>query len=524
MKSEDFIAALSGINEKYVQDMLEDPASPALHETDAGSEAPPLTAEHPEISMKAAEPRTREKTGSRIFRYLILTASAAACIFGISRLMLLDRHSGQQDYVEDTLPTETVTTLARAPEQTTDTSRTTAVEHPAVITSALPAVSTSGKHEPAAQTVSASAGNVQTKETTAAQTETETVQTTEPFEDGDFDSVSFSMRRQPPSGRSQKGGTLVIGVVDMMTGEPIPDVTVELFILSDTYSMDTKTWKSETDRVACLTGLPTKIPYQFVLNCRNLPSEYGNQYGNWDQQMQFAFDGKTEMTVNARLIRNDAENNIHVNMYDWAGRKETGSSGFLNYANLRVTAKDGTPYYGNTPFCSFSLPDGEYHLDALMHPEPMELLKPDSVFAKYLKSLYPELDFRDQSGGIDFTVKNGKPDKDLTFNIAPPDSKSNSITVHCIDSATGEPVKGAVISVIEYPDTLNRKVAEWTSDETGTHTFDGLMFYGDQWNPPYLVRIEQVPEGYEGGSDHPCIFGFTSGYNEEIQYSLSPTE
>lgn len=516
MKTEKFVEVLSQIDERYVQALLEEQESPALPAEEESSHVLPDAGEQPKIRMQKP---SQEKAGLRIFRYLILTASAAACLFGISRLMLLDRHSGQNDFVEDTVPTEAVTTMAEAASQTTGTSAVTQL-HPAVITSGTQTVT--GTSSTAAQTVSAE--ETQSAGTAAAGTESVTAppQTTAAFEDGSFDSISFAMRRQPPAGESKKGGTLVIGVVDMMTGEPIPGVKVELLSSSNEEILYHHVWTSETDRSACFTGMP--VSEQYFLSCLNLPEGYGDANGNWEQQMQLSFDGKTEMTVNARLIRNDINHNIQVNMFDWSGRRETGTNGVLIYGNIRVTAKDGTTYYGNTPVNNFSLPDGEYHVDAIMHPEPMELLKPDSAFGRYLKELYPELDLPDQSGGIDFTVRDGIPDKDLTFNIAPPDDKCNSITVSCTDPETGEPVKGAVISVIEAPEVYAKKIAEWTSDETGTHTFDGLMFCGDQDNAQYLVKVEQVPKGYTGGYDTPVTYGFIYGYQKEIRYYFYKTE
>ncbi|MBP0975292.1 MAG: hypothetical protein J6P20_04435, partial [Oscillospiraceae bacterium] len=115
----------------------------------------------------------------------------------------------------------------------------------------------------------------------------------------------------------------------------------------------------------------------------NLPEDYlcGELSRNWYSQMRFSLNGKTDAAVNVRLIRKDEECNIKVNMYDWAMDKESANGVILPYANLRVETKDGVPVYGITPWNTFALPDGEYHLDALMHPCPEALIDPESDFA-----------------------------------------------------------------------------------------------------------------------------------------------
>ena len=150
---------------------------------------------------------------------------------------------------------------------------------------------------------------------------------------------------------------------------------------------------------------------------------------------------------------------------------------------------------------------------------PLRLLQPDSEFVtKYLKDRYPDIEFTDKTGGIDFSVRNGVPDKDLIFDFEPQPGAANYITVNCIDGETGLPLEGVEISLIEAPDTYAKKIATWVSDSTGTHTFDGLLHTGYAYNCAYKVCVEGLPAGYEGGYDEDVSFGFVCGDKRTITY------
>ena len=172
------------------------------------------------------------------------------------------------------------------------------------------------------------------------------------------------------------------------------------------------------------------------------------------------------------------------------------------------------------PFSEFSLPDGDYHMDVQMFGYPLQQLNPNSAFADYIRQLYPDVTFTDKRNGIDFSVKDGKPDKDLIIDLSPIDGDYNSITVSCTDSITGKPLEGVVISLIEAPDTYARKVAEWTSDATGTHTFEKLMHTGYQDNSAYLVRVESVPEGYSGDYEERFDFAYITGLESTVDFTF----
>ena len=121
MKPEKFVSALSQIDEKYIRAMLEDDGTAAFADETGKAEAQPLSAVQTAAFADSTPKIQHEKTGSRILRYMILIGSAAACLFGISKLMLLNRQPTQNEFVEDTMPVTTALTELPADEQNTET-------------------------------------------------------------------------------------------------------------------------------------------------------------------------------------------------------------------------------------------------------------------------------------------------------------------------------------------------------------------------------------------------------------------
>lgn len=126
MKTKDFMSALSQIDEKYVQGMLTEQdaagADAAVSAQDESAAQTESAAVQKKTAVRSFRNNDSEQLGSRMFRYLVLLASAAACIFGISRLMLLGR-STPESIVKDTLSVTTATT------QTTESEQTEAAVH-----------------------------------------------------------------------------------------------------------------------------------------------------------------------------------------------------------------------------------------------------------------------------------------------------------------------------------------------------------------------------------------------------------
>ncbi len=192
MKPEKFVSALSQIDEKYIRAMLEDDGTTAFADETGKAEAQPLSAVQAAASADSTPKIQHEKTGSRILRYMILIGSAAACLFGISKLMLLNRQPTQNEFVEDTMPVTTALTELPADEHNTETDSskkhvqtvtvtgtvTTAVEEPEQHTSAVtdsqPAQTAAADTAAPAQT----AANSLTAKTTAAASTTVTTAVT----------------------------------------------------------------------------------------------------------------------------------------------------------------------------------------------------------------------------------------------------------------------------------------------------------------------------------------------------------
>jgi hypothetical protein len=182
-----------------------------------------------------------------------------------------------------------------------------------------------------------------------------------------------------------------------------------------------------------------------------------------------------------------------ISDYDWALR-EYGCV----YGVPIVTDQNGTKYEPNTYSKEqFILPDGTYHVEweFSMPGDGVQLVDPDSDFAKDIMAKNPDVVFTDQSKGIDFTVKDGKPDRSLQFNFMPEEDLNNQLTVNCIDAMTGKPLAGAKLSLMLDPRGEGKILESWTSDETGSKHFENLKISG---RPSYKVKVDEMPEGYTG--------------------------
>ena len=337
------------------------------------------------------------------------------------------------------------------------------------------------------------------------------------YEDGEIDVFDMAMlKKQIVSGASDRGGKLTIKIVDMMTGEPIDDVRVSLFGMFDNVDFSAADWIHDADTEDVLTGLPLGEKYQYVLDLSNLPDEYCNGYGNWDQQLIFSFDGETDKEITLRVLSDKDERNVKINLYDWGLGDNLPYCGMMN-----VTDKDGNPYYPSLHFEDIALPDGEYHVDLTLFDYPVQLLDMDSDFAKELQALFPDVDFTDQSAGFDFTVKDGKADRELSFDLMPLEDKSNHISVNCINAATGEPLEGVELSLIEDPKGYARTVETWTSDSSGARIIEGLKHSGF---PAYTVKVDKVPEGFAGGYDENISWGYVYDYGYDVNYYFTPAD
>lgn len=349
-------------------------------------------------------------------------------------------------------------------------------------------------------------------------------------QDGVVNVLDFTLLKQQICGNGQKkGGSAAIKLVDLMTGEPIDGGYMSLFCVYDnTWSYEIGSWKNKKDATAFFNGLPNDDPkYVYYINVSNLPKGYGNILGNCGQQFNFSYaEGETGKAINVRLISNEDEKNpnVSIKQMDWAMDKNILENGY-NYGWVTILDREGNMYYQRVDYDTCALPDGEYR--AVLHPYSeiwsdygMIPLDPESDFAKHVRSNHPDADLTDKSAGIDFTVKNGKADREIVFDFAPQPGYSNSIKVSCLNGVTGEPLEGVEVSLIEAPDTYAKKIATWISDETGTHTFTDLYHTGyNSDNRAYKISIDSLPAGYEGDREvYSCTSCLANDTDERTFY------
>ena len=316
------------------------------------------------------------------------------------------------------------------------------------------------------------------------------------------------LKRQILGEKTEAGGTLSIRVVDMMTGEPIESANLYVWAMYDGHSYDVAQWDYDPDDHVVIAGLPRTDQYQYVIDLSCLPAGYGGYSGHWDQQLIFNYDGEEDKEIVLRVAPDDAEKNVRIDKYDWGQLRITPYCGMIS-----ITDKDGNPYYPTFRFEELTLPDGEYHADfKLFDGYDIQLLDPDSEFGKEMQALFPEVEFADKSSGFDFTVKDGKADRELRFDFAPIEGQSNYLNVRCVDFVTGEPLKGVKLSLIEAPEAYAKTVSEWTTDETGEKSFE--LKHGGF--PAYKVQVDAVPAGYSGDKEQEICWSYVSNYKNEV--------
>ena len=313
------------------------------------------------------------------------------------------------------------------------------------------------------------------------------------------------LKRQMLGEKTEAGGTLSVKVVDMMTGEPLANTNIFVWAIYDGHSYDVAQWDYDPDDDAVIAGLPQSDKYQYVIDLCNLPSGYGS---SCNQQLVFTYDGKEDKEIVLRVAADNAEKNVRIDKYDWAQLQEQPNCGVMN-----ITDKDGNPYYPRFFFEELALPDGEYHVDfELFDYYDIQLLDPDNEFGREIQALFPDVEFADKRNGFDFTVRDGKADRGLRFDFAPIEGQRNYLNVRCVDFATGEPLKGVKLSLIEAPAAYARTVSEWTTDETGSQEFE-LLHAGF---PAYKVQVEEVPAGYSGDKGQEIRWSFVNGCKNEV--------
>ena len=324
------------------------------------------------------------------------------------------------------------------------------------------------------------------------------------------------LRKQLVADNKPAGTKLSVKVVDMMSGEPLESADIELSEMNGNYLYEIGGAVSTNGEDVNYYGLPDDKAYKYFLTVNELPKGYDLAYKTWDQVVIFDIEaGTAEKELVVRVAADDAEKNVKFTHMDWCQGREN-----IGYGNLFITDKDGNYYYQRQYTGEMSLPDGDYHADFNFFEYPVSFVEPDSDFAKMIKENYPDAQFEDLSNGIDFSVVNGKPDRELFLNFGPKSNAGNNIKVNCYDSLTGEPLKGVKLSLIEAPYSYAKRQS-WTSDGT-TKVFTDLFRTGPDC---YQVVVDSVPEGYlKSSKDQGVSFGYVYDYSSEFYFYFTPYE
>jgi len=324
------------------------------------------------------------------------------------------------------------------------------------------------------------------------------------------------LRKQLVADNKPAGTKLSVKVVDMMSGEPLESADIELSEMNGNYLYQIGGAISTNGEDVNYYGLPADKAYKYFLTVNELPKGYDLAYKTWDQVVIFDIEaGTAEKELVVRVAADDAEKNVKFTHMDWCQGREN-----IGYGNLFITDKDGNYYYQRQYTGEMSLPDGDYHADFNFFDYPVSFVEPDSDFAKMIKENYPDAQFEDLSDGIDFSVVNGKPDRELFLNFGPKSNTGNNIKVNCYDSLTGEPLKGVKLSLIEAPYSYAKKES-WISDGT-TKVFTDLFRTGPDC---YQVVVDSVPEGYlKSSKDQGVSFGYVYDYSSDFNFYFTPYE
>ncbi|SEH38151.1 hypothetical protein SAMN02910265_00207 [Ruminococcus flavefaciens] len=323
------------------------------------------------------------------------------------------------------------------------------------------------------------------------------------------------LRKQLVSEVKPAGTQLSIKVVDMMSGEPL-DADICLNEMVENYLYNIGDDISTNGEEINYYGLPDDKDYKYFLTVNGLPKGYDTAYKTWDQVVIFDIEaGTAEKELIVRVAADDTENNVKFTHMDWCQGREN-----IGYGNLTITDKDGNYYYQRQYTGEMALPDGDYHAEFNFFDYPVAFVDPDSDFAAMVKENYPDAQFEDLSNGIDFSVVNGKPDRELFLNFGPLENSGNTINVNCFDSITGKPIEGVKLSLIEAPYSYAKKTS-WTSDGT-TKVFTDLYRTGYDC---YKVVVDEVPEGYiKSSRDQGVGFGYAYNYSTVFDFYFTPYE
>lgn len=335
--------------------------------------------------------------------------------------------------------------------------------------------------------------------------------------DGVIDAFDMVYLRKQLVGAKKPAGTkLGVKVVDMMTGETLENAEISLNEMNGNILYPIGDKISTYGEDINYYGLPDDKDYQYFITVEGLPEGYSESYKKWDHVVTLTVPaGTEEKDIVIRVCADNAVNNVKITQMDWCQGKE-----YVGYGNFNVTDTEGNYYYQRNYWGEMALPDGDYHADFNLFGESVAFIDQSGDFAEMIKGYYPDADIKDCSQGIDFSVVNGKPDRDLFIDLGPVDGMSNSINVNCFDSSTGLPLEGVELSLVEASDSYAKTVS-WTSDGT-TKVFDDLYRTGQY---AYDIHVDKVPEGYTAvRTEDWAYFPYVRNFSTDINFYFSPVE
>lgn len=445
LKTADFLTALGNINEKYVQQLLEEDAASAgsaVSAEAAGTAGASASAGTVTVRMTASPGENAQpphaagerKPGaehpvSGIFRYIVLAASAAACIGVISMFMMMNRRN-PDDLVKESVPAE-VTEITAATETTaaetdlTVPTGTAPVTETAVLTEEQRAADeTTASAVSASETASADSAEQTTTETTSLAQQaqiTQTVPETSAVQNSAAQSTPAETTTtvtadepdeywlyEPPL--SPAKNTLRVNCLDMATGQPVAGVRLLLIEAPDSVRRTVESWV--TDSTGSHTMEWFTDPYNpptepYVVRIDALPEGY---IGGNDQNVYPGTYSDYEQEINLYFISDDLPKNITATVID--AEEDAVVENAAHYAIYWIDTENNNQnhliYPSVLPGETVALPDGIYYA-ALDRTEAEK-----NGYMPWRSNGYQT--WSPDSFMIDFTVTDGKPDKDLIFN------------------------------------------------------------------------------------------------------------
>lgn len=433
MKTQDFMDALGSINEKYLKDMLEEPlqsvpaAKPLAVSKSSGQKA---------VSVPADEPHA-PKLASGIFRYLVLCASAAACIGGIALLVTLGNRKPVpvQDSVQTNVTeiTTGMTTALPVTETTVSSSDSVSVTETAVYsaseTTAESTVQTAAETasqteqtttdsaaeetvteptETAApetvQTTESSVQTSQTSQTAPAPTTAETTVTTTTLTEPEYPHIET-----PPTGPPN---SITVHCIDLQTGKPLPGVEIAVIELPKSDAALFASGVSDESGERTFGNL-TEVMYQdgtvwkppYAVRVEKTPAGY---LGGYDFELGFGYQNGYHQDIYYYFVPDSLPKTMSLEIRDY----DDGS-----VINVPVSIEiwyldtDDSQYaksaqiYDLMPGEQFGLPDGNYFAS-------VNTLDAEKYGYRQVYGNDPQY-----ASQFDFTVKDGKPDRELYFTL-----------------------------------------------------------------------------------------------------------